>query len=294
MVKQTAAKPGFTIDPQLAYPSRSLFETLRENVAELMQEFPGPAYITSFPSSQNLVDLFHGEWSSSFPPPFSHLQAGPIPLFQDSRLAWAIQTLGGVTGFRVLELGPLEGGHSYMLDRAGSASITAIEANPRAFVKCLLAKEILGMPRVIFRLGDFREFLAATSDTWDLCVASGVLYHMLEPVELLKKLAARTNRLFLWTHYYDETLVNENDHIKQRFGPKVLRHDGEFTYTLHQYDYLADEGSAFTGGTAHHAHWLTRTDILSALQHFGYRNFQTSSETPDHPHGPAFALLATR
>ena len=41
----------------------------------------------------------------------------------------------GVDGRRVLELGPLEGGHSYMLQRAGAARVLAIEANTRAFLK---------------------------------------------------------------------------------------------------------------------------------------------------------------
>ena len=48
-----------------------------------------------------------------------------------SQVAWAISRWGGVEGLRVLELGPLEGMHTYFLEQNGAASITAIEGNPR-------------------------------------------------------------------------------------------------------------------------------------------------------------------
>ena len=45
---------------------------------------------------------------------------------------WALSLLGSIEGQSVLELGPLEGGHTYMLHKAG-ANITSIEANKRGF-----------------------------------------------------------------------------------------------------------------------------------------------------------------
>ncbi|WP_207954636.1 hypothetical protein [Saccharopolyspora elongata] len=70
-------------------------------------------YVTSAPSPQNAVDVFAGEWSSQLPAPLQHVQAGPLPLFDDARVSWAIECFGGVAGSRVLEIGPLEGGHTY-------------------------------------------------------------------------------------------------------------------------------------------------------------------------------------
>ena len=106
------------------------------------------AYVKSAPSAQNALDIFKGEWASVLPPPYNHLQAGGIPLFQDQRAAWALEQLGGCQGQRVLELGPLEGAHSYILQQHGAASVTAIEANTRAYLKCLIVKELLGLDRV--------------------------------------------------------------------------------------------------------------------------------------------------
>ncbi|MEZ5286815.1 MAG: hypothetical protein R2712_18800 [Vicinamibacterales bacterium] len=110
------------------------------------------------PSPQNALDIFAGEWASRMPSSAPVLRAGQAALFDDPRLAWPLERLGGVAGRRVLELGPLEGGHTYMLDRAGAREIVAIEGNTRAYLKCLVAKEILGIPSGRFVCGDFAAY----------------------------------------------------------------------------------------------------------------------------------------
>ena len=49
--------------------------------------------------------------------------------------------------------------HSYMLQKAGAHSVTAIESNSRAFLKCLCVKEICNLKNVKFMLGDCVEYL---------------------------------------------------------------------------------------------------------------------------------------
>src|ERR1700712_4866105 len=84
------------------------------------------AHHDEVPTAQATVDLFAREWASRLPPPLDGVRAGMVPLFEDDRIAWAIEAIGGVDGLSVLELGPLEGGHTFMLQRAGAASIVAI------------------------------------------------------------------------------------------------------------------------------------------------------------------------
>src|SRR4028119_931287 len=96
------------------------------------------AYVKSAPSPQHALDIFKGEWASLLPPPYDQYQAGKIPLFHDGRAYWALNEMGGCQGQRVLELGPLEGGHSYVLEQHGAGSVTSIEANTRAYLKCLI------------------------------------------------------------------------------------------------------------------------------------------------------------
>ena len=78
----------------------------------------------------------------------------------------------------------------------------------RAYLKCLVMKEILGTERVRVLLGDAAAFLADSPvPRFDLAVASGVLYHMADPVTLLARLAKAADRLYLFTFYYDEAVM---------------------------------------------------------------------------------------
>ena len=81
--------------------------------------------------------------------------------FDDGRIQFAVGRFGGVQGLSILELGPLESGHPYMLQKAGAREIVAVEANTRAYLKCLIAKEVLGLEAAHFTLGDFEEYLRA-------------------------------------------------------------------------------------------------------------------------------------
>jgi Protein of unknown function (DUF1698) len=253
-------------------------------------------YVAAAPSMQTAFDLFAGEWSSHLPPPFDQVQAGPLPLFTDPRIDWAVQALGGVAGAAVLELGPLEGAHSWMLEQRGAASITAIEANRRAYLKCLVMKETIGLPRTRFFLGDFVEYLRTSPEVrFDVGVASGVLYHMRDPVTLLARLARACDRLFLWTHYYDAEAVRQRPNVHARFG-RPFAHTAEgFTHTLHPHWYQAARfRPSFCGSGEITPRWMERQAILDALRTFGYDRIETGLDEPGHVHGPCFAVAAAR
>ncbi|HEX5501638.1 MAG TPA: class I SAM-dependent methyltransferase [Thermomicrobiales bacterium] len=252
-------------------------------------------YVRAAPSPQHVLDIFAGEWASRLPAPLDTLRAGTVPLFEDARITWGAEQFGGFAGKTVLELGPLEGAHTAMLARLGAASITAIEANTRAYLKCLIVKELLDLQGAHFLCGDFVEYLRTNRQRFDVAVANGVLYHMPNPVEVLALLARATDRLLLWTVYYDEEILARSPHIARRFaGSAPAEHDG-FRYTRHRYEYreaLIVEG--FCGGAHPFSHWLSRDDILGALRHFGLSDIAINFDHPDHPSGPAFALVAQR
>jgi hypothetical protein len=126
------------------------------------------AYVSESPSAERAFGLFAGEWSSEIP----GYGFGQAKLFDDYRIRWVEEQCGGLKGKRILELGPLEGGHTYMMARAGAASITSIEANTRAFLKCLVVQNALKF-EADFRLGDFRRYLANNAEVYDLLLASG-------------------------------------------------------------------------------------------------------------------------
>lgn len=276
--------------------SKNLKNRFRDAYRILFATKQGPLdkYVLSAPSPENALSIFQDEWSSSFPPPIDKLKFGTVPLFQDSRIEWGIKQLGGVKGKSVLELGPLEGGHSYMLQKQGASSVVAIEASPRAFLKCLVVKQTFQLNHVDFLCGDFMEYLRLTNNTFDLCVASGVLYHMQNPVELIALAAKRCSQLFLWTHYYDPTICSQFL-LKPRFqGQSKAEYKG-FKHTLNPYRYgSARSWSTFIGGPASTSNWLSREDILACCKYFGFNEIHINFESSDHAHGPSFAFTASK
>lgn len=255
----------------------------------------GQKYIQQAPSHQNALNLFKGEWISKLPPPYDELEAGHAELFSDGRIAWAIEKFGNIKGKRGLELGPLEGAHSYMLQQQGAAAITAVEANPRAYLRCLIVQQILGLNNVQFLCGDFIEYLRHCKEQYDFCVASGVLYHMQNPVEMIALASKCTSKLFLWTHYYDKEICKKNLFLKPRFSKEFDTQYEGFEHTLHRYEYRsAKKWREFCGGPAPFSHWLTRDDILECCRFFGFTEIEIAFENREHPHGPSFALVATR
>lgn len=251
-------------------------------------------YVGTTPTAQNAVDIFKECWSSAFPPPLDGIRAGSSQLFRDERIDWFAAESGGVQGANVLELGPLEGGHSYMLEQKNVAHVTAIEANTKNYLKCLIAKELLGLRRTSFLCGDFLEYLRdGQSPEFDIGVACGVLYHMVNPAELIGLLARRCrSHLWFWTHYYDQTWA------RQHWGRFPSSHTSEFgghQHTLYRYEYgpFIRRGT-FCGGTQPFCHWMTRADIIGCLRHFGFRRIREAFDVPDHPGGPCFAAIASR
>lgn len=260
---------------------RILFAPHKGPLSQYNQEIPHP---------QQMVHLFEGEWMSSFPPPFQDLKGGIYPLFQDYRLEWGMQQLDGANHKTIVELGPLEGGHSYMMQKAGAASIIAIEANPRAYLKCLLVQQIMKLDKVNFLFGDFNAYLHATSEKFDLCIASGVLYHMKNPIELLALIAQKCQELYLWTQYYDSKICK-----KSKFSAPYQVEVQGFKHTLYPFNYGASRfWSTFIGGPAKTSCWLSRQDILDALSHFGFSDIQINFEEVNPLHGPCFSLVAKK
>lgn len=251
-------------------------------------------YVRVAPNPQSAVDLFKGGWWSAFPAACG-IEAGRTPLFEDSRIKWAIEKVGGVSGRRVLELGPMEGGHTYMLEQAGAASVIAIEASSRAYLKCLVSKEVTGLRRASFVLGDFEEYLRGAAERFDAVIACGVLYHLKDPVEMIHNLARFTDRVYIWTQYYIPERIAAIPHMKNRFpGNNPAEHAG-FRYTAHRYEY-GDflDTTRFAGGSDEYSHWLSRDDLLGALRHAGFSDIEVGEDDMEHVNGPCISLVARK
>jgi hypothetical protein len=252
------------------------------------------SFVTSAPSAQTAIDAVPDSWASKFPAPLRDTQAGAAPLFEDPRVKWAIERLGGVTDQAVLDLGPLEGAHSYMAEQAGASSVLGVEANRNAFLKCLVTKELLDLQRCSFRCGDVTQFLDTTSERFDVCIACGILYHMVEPVRLIDLISRVSSRIIIWTHVFDQPALTNRNLAGKLTGPIEVDYQG-FAHRVYRHSYGLDSRfTGFFGGTQTHSSWLPREELLRALEHFGWSNIEIGFDEPMHPNGPALALVASR
>lgn len=249
-------------------------------------------FVAEAPSPQNVLDIFADEWSSRMPP---HLVAVSTPghadLFADGRIVWANAVLGPFRDKDILELGPLEGAHSTMLEQLGAASVTAIEGNARAFLKCLCVKELMGLTKTRFKLGNFVPYLQECH-SYDAIICSGVLYHMTDPLQLLDLVTRKSDRLLIWTHYYDAEWIAKRDDREQFADPTPLA-DTLYRGSKRLYPEAALTWKGFSGGADSHAIWMEKPSIL---EFFAARGFETNIEFdhPHHPNGPSLAICAKR
>lgn len=251
-------------------------------------------FVSSFPSDQAIVNLFQGEWSSAFPPHTGLVsKPGTANLFEDDRISFAESVLGPFSGMSICELGPLEGAHTFMLHQRGATSIHAVEANKDAFLKCLCVKEIFNLTRARFVLGDAISFLEGSTPRYDVIIASGILYHMADPLRLLSAMVSKTDRLFIWTHYYDAKTISQRKDV-DLFQPCVPIQDGPYNGSKRLYPSEALSWAGFSGGPDAYAVWLERASIETFLKESGFKEMETSFDHITHPNGPAFAIAARR
>lgn len=251
-------------------------------------------YCNDKPSHQNAVDILPG-WNSAFPAA-TQLKAGSHALFADPRIDWAVQQAGSIQDRKVLEIGPLEGMHTHMLNRHRPASIDAIEANKQCFLRCLVTKEILGIDRAHFYLGDALKWLETEERHYDLAVASGVLYHMADPGHFLSQLTRRCDQLFIWTHYFDETAMPTDDPRRQAFNGKIETRPfaGVPVRYYERHYFNANVTKEFCGGMKDRHYWMHRDDILTLIRALGFSDISITQEDPSHRGGPCFCLFAKR
>jgi SAM-dependent methyltransferase len=247
-----------------------------------------PDFFISEPARPDNAFRLFPDWICRVP--LEGVTTGQSLLFypQDRRPTDVVDAFGTIEGWRTLELGSLEGAHTYQLENMG-ADVLGIEANPASFLKSLVVKNALSM-RSRFLLGECLEYLTESSEQFDLIFASGVLYHMRDPVELLYQISRHTDRVMLWTHYASERLMSEA--ASQFISRQSVR---GVTCNYYRYDYPENWGSRAFAGTASWCSWISKEDIIGALKAFGFGSVRVVLDDTRHPSGdPAITLMAAK
>ena len=257
----------------------------------------GARYEERAPSPQTIVDLFGDSWKSRLP---GETSSGKSDMFADGRPAWLASKLAGGLHFKsVLELGPFEGYQTYLLDRLGAREIVSVEANTVNFLKCLCLKELYGL-KAQFMLGDVIGYMSACARRFDAVFASGVLYHMQDPVRFIELAARLAPSFYIWTHIFDERVLRLTNGQERHFVPE---HDQQLTIAgrvvvLHARSYLiaAYRESIpryWEGRQGDLTYWLSKPDLLWLLRQAGLDEIDLHDESEVNGL-PCISLLARR
>lgn len=139
----------------------------------------------------------HGPWVTRFDIE-GRTFGGTVPFATDERLAAFVDAFPDAR--RILELGALEGGHTFTLAARPDVEIVAVEGRSENVDRARFAQRALGIDNVTFVHAD----VAVTGpDAWgefDAVLCSGLLYHLGRPWALVDRLRAAAPGVFLWTH----------------------------------------------------------------------------------------------
>ena len=175
---------------------------------------------------------------------------------------------------RILELGSLEGAHTFML-AAQATRVVAIEARDRNLRKAELVRRLLGVRNAEFVRGNLETMDLTALGHFDAVFCSGLLYHLPEPWSLIAQLPHVAPKLLVWTHYADELAADAAQH---GFRGRVHVEGG------------LDEPLS---GMSPTAFWPTLGSLIQLLTSSGYKSVHILHNDIGHPNGPAVTLGAS-
>ena len=176
---------------------------------------------------------------------------------------------------RILELGSLEGGHTFTLaQRPGVEKVVGLEGRTPNLARARFVQKMLGCRNVEFQQADLETFDPSPLGSFDAVYCVGLLYHLVEPWKLLQRFSGVAPVLFLSTHY---AFDHEAHLMRHTYEGRLYRELG-----------LADPLS----GLSADSFWPTRESLLAMLRDAGYERIEVCDYHREHPNGPLVNLAA--
>lgn len=193
---------------------------------------------------------------------------GSVPLGDDPRVEQFAAAFPSAR--RVLELGSLEGAHSFSLALRGF-SVRAVEGRSENIEKARFVQRLLGIDGVTFEQADLDTGAALTElGRFDAVFCVGLLYHLRRPWLLIDQFPSVAPGVLLQTHFAGEATTTSEGIPGTWYDEFGLR------------DPLS--------GLSPTSFWMTLPAILERLSAAGYE-VETLDQRPDHPHGPLATLI---
>lgn len=179
----------------------------------------------------------------------------------------------------ILEMGCAEGYHTVQLASL-FAQVTAVEVRPKNVTGTLVNLFIHEIRNVRLLLGDVRD-LGPSLGVFDVLFHSGVLYHLMDPIEHLHRVGRLADAMLLETHYCVD-------------GTSLARSDITFegrSYRAHVWP-EGGWGEAWSG-VEPASRWLHRDALMQVVRDVGFTDVEVLADY-DTQFGPRLGLWAQR
>ncbi len=175
----------------------------------------------------------------------------------------------------ILELGSLEGGHTFALSKSpGVKRVVGVEGRQSNIQKARCVQKLLDIHNVEFITGNLEELKLSLLGTFDAVFCVGVLYHLPTPWDLIKEISGLSKKLFIWTHYANET--------------KADKTVGAYRGIIYKEFGLDDALS----GMSPESFWPTLDSLKEMHTEYGFTKIQIIKNDTNHPNGPCVTLAA--
>ena len=192
-----------------------------------------------------------------------------------STRALSIKRLYNLEGLRALDLGSNEGYNSFDLLENGCSEVLGIEVRDRYLEKANDEKQKLGYTNVSFVKADVRKIDEIGLGKYDLCLCAGILYHMQNPFNLLKRIRNICKVLALETHispsWYNYFKAGKK--YRQNLSLKTYRvtlDDVSFSGRLNIFSPAQDIQKTSGSIVSRTTFWLDRHSLEKALNLAGF------------------------
>jgi hypothetical protein len=243
---------------------------------------------------EQIKSLFDSEqgWTTQFEINGVKYGGNTPVLANDPRLLWHIKEAGGVKGKRILELGPLECGHTKTMLEHGAGHIIAIEGNTDCYRRCRIVADVFNFSvfQHDIRQADFVESvkcLGAEGKLFDVVSASGVLYHQLNPAMLIYDIARIADTVFVWSHVASDKAPNGDQ--TEIFGDEHRRYKGRFNH----YGDMKSRQKNYCAGLNDKAVWMYPDEMLRCFDDAGFKDVKVK-EQGAHQNGDFILFIAKK
>lgn len=175
----------------------------------------------------------------------------------------------------ILELGSLEGAHSFILaSRPRVKRVVALEGREANLRKARFVQKLLQINNVELAQANLEDADLSRYGNFDAVFCCGLLYHLPEPWRLVEQLPSIAPVLFTWTQYAKE---DEARDLGNGLRGKTCAEGGP------------DEPLS---GMSPTATWLTLPSLRELLARSGYKQIDIIEDDPGHANGPAVTMGA--